>query len=241
MTDTRIAASPPAAAARTGGIMGFLTATAASLADRRLVVPMALLTVLLTGTNIYILENLPPPGEVTIPFAVAALVRVAGLFTLAVAILRVLNDSPRPLYRPDGAFWLYALTIAAGILVSGGLARLFGGREDALASAATGLGVIVLSAPFAAWFTAIAVERPLAAAPGPWLRGFGRWLPALILWSVVIVLPLGQLHAAIDHFLLRGAGDWFWPLALFDGPLSAVLGLAGLALASTAYRSVARG
>ena len=41
--------------------------------------------------------------------------------------------------------------------------------------------------------------------------------------------------------LLGGVGDWFWPLALVDGPLSAVLVLLGLALASAAYRRVARG
>ena len=238
MTDARTGTP---VAARDGGALAFLRETLASLANRRLLLPAALLTILLTASNIVILLNVPVPGEPPVVFAVAALVRVLGLLALAVAVLRVLGGSARGRFVPDGAFWLYGATLVAGILLSATLGVLAGGRNDAVVGALVGIAVIALSAPFAAWFTAIAVERPLAAAPARWLRGMRRWLPPLVLWSLVVVLPLGQLHAAIDLFLIRGAGRWFWPLALVDGPLSALLAVFGLALAATAYRSVARG
>lgn len=238
MTDMRVEAPASAGA---GGPMGFLRETVASLADRRLLAPALLLTLLLTASNIVILKNPPLPGEPPTLFAIAALARLVGLFALAVAILRVLAGSSRRPYMPDGAFWLYGVTLVFGLVLTIALGLVAGDRTEPVAGALIGLGMIVVSAPLAPWFTAMAVERPLAVDPRPWLRGFGRWLPPLLLWSVLIVLPLGQLHAAIDIFLLRGAGDYFWPLALADGPLSAFLAIFGLALAVTAYRSVARG
>lgn len=238
MTDTRIAAPPQP---RAGGLLSFLSEALASLRQPRLAMPALVLTVLLTASNIVILLNSPAEGEPLAPaFAAAALVRLIGLFALAAAILRVLTGSPRSPWRPDGAMLLYAATVLAGIVLAVAIGLLAGRAEDQLAGALVGVGVILVSAPFAPWFTAIAVERPLAWRPGPWMRGWGRWLPPLVLWSLLIVLPLGQLHAAIDIFLVRGAGDWFWPLAVVDGPLSAVLAVIGLALAATAYRRVAR-
>jgi hypothetical protein len=158
-----------------------------------------------------------------------------------VAILRILGGSGRKPFALDGAFWLYGLTMVAGLGLNVLLSLAIGSREDPASSAVVGVAMIVISAPFAAWFAAIAIERPLAASPGRWLRGLGRWLPALLLWSLVLILPLGQLHTMIDMFLLRGAGEYFWPLALLDGPLSAAMVLLGLALAAAAYRRVARG
>jgi hypothetical protein len=223
------------------GALGFLRETLASLGDRRLVVPAVLLALVLTFSNIAIMLNPPVPGEPPIVFALAAFVRLAGLLLLAVTILRLLTGSVRRLYMPDGAFWLYTLTSAAGLGLSIALRLAAGDPADPIVGAVVGLVTIVLSAFFAAWFAAIAVERPLALNPAPWMRGMGRWLAPLILWSVLVVLPLGQLHAAIDRFLMRGAGDTFWPLALLDGPLSAVLAIFSFALAATAYRRVARG
>lgn len=238
MTDARMGVP---ATVRRDGPLSFLRETAASLRNRRIVGPTLVLTILLTASNIIILLNRPVEGEPPIVFAIAAFVRVAGLWFLAVAILRLLNDSARRPYRPDAGFWLYGLTFLFGIAASIGLTVLGGDKDDPVAAALQALGLLVVGAPPAAWFTAIAVERPLAANPRPWLRGFRRWLLPLILWSVLILLPLGQLHRAIDLFLLEGAGDNFWPLTLFDGPLSAVMAVFGLALASTAYRRVARG
>ena len=241
MTDTRMVV-PAAAAADENGVLGFLREALGSLRNPRLLVPALLLTVLLTVSNIVILRNAPPPGETPqLAFALAAFVRIAGLLLLAVAILRVLTGSRRRLYMPDGAFWLYVLTGVAGFALAAALGTVAGDRTDPIVGAVVGLAMIAISAPFAAWFTAIAVERPLALNPAPWMRGMGHWLMPLLVWSVLAVLPLGQLHAAIDRFLMRGAGDTFWPLALLDGPLSAVLAIFSFALAATAYRRVARG
>ncbi len=224
------------------GVLGFLAEALASLADRRLIVPTAILIVLLTATNIVLARNLPVPGgPPPVAFAIVGAVRVLCLLVFAVALLRILTASPRRPWTPDGAFWFYGLTILFGIGVTVVARKLLGADGDPLRDAAAGLAVSVVTAPFAAWFAAIAVERPLAWRPGPWMRAFGAWLPALLIWSVLIVLPLGQLHAGIDRFLIGGsAGQWFWPLALGDGPLSAILFLLVLALAATAYRHVAR-
>lgn len=224
------------------GPLGFLAESLASLRNRRLVVPVILVAILLTATNIVLARHLPVDGApLPAAFAVAAAVRLLGLLLVAVAILRVLGASPRPLWKPDGAFWLYGATILAGLGVAIAV-RLVVGDGGPLRDALAGLIVNLVTAPFAAWFAAIAIERPLAWRAGRWLTRFGDWLAPLLLWSILILLPLGQLHAAIDLFLIGGsAGDYFWPLALADGPLSVLLFLFGLALAATAYRHVARG
>ena len=237
MSDMRMAA--PASA---DGVLGFLRETLASLRNSRLLVPALLLTLLLTASNIVILRTAPPEGEVPpLAFVVAAIVRVAGLLLLATAILRVLTGSVRRTYMPDGAFWLYILTGVFGFAVSAALGFVAGDRTDPIVGAVIALALIAISAPFAAWFTAIAVERPLALNPAPWMRGMGHWLAPILVWSLLVALPLGQLHVAIDVHLIRGAGTNFWPLALFDGPLSGVLAIFSFALAATAYRRVARG
>jgi|GEM_PF-1770334 len=240
MSDRRIAA-PAAAPARSAGFAGFLLEALSLLRERRLIVPVLALTAVLTATNIVLLLNIPSDNRGILLFAAVALARVLGLLVIAVAILRIVNLSPRAIWSPDGALWLYGLTFLFGLGLTIAFTRLFGGRSDLVAGLVTGASVSLLTAPLAPWFTAIAVERPLAWRAGPWLRGIGGWLPPLVLWSLLIVVPLGQLHASIDTWLMSGAGDWFWPLALADGPLSVVLALLGLALASAAYRRVARG
>ena len=238
MTDTRAIA--PAAAGE--GLAGFFAEAVASLWTRRLLLPAAALVLLLTATNIVLALHIPAPGDpVPWQFAAAGLLRLLGLFVAAVAVLRLLNGSPRPAWRPDGSTALYGATILFGLGVTLAAMRLIGDRSDAVTGLLIGAAVSATTAPLAAWFTAIAVERPLAWRPARWLRGFGRWLPHLVFWSLLVVVPLGQLHAGIDTFLVAGAGRWFWPLALLDGPLSALLALLGLALAGTAYRRVARG
>lgn len=241
MTDARFGVP---VAARTGPL-GFLAESLVSLANRRLIIPVALLTLLVTATNIVLARNLPA-AESGIPaaFLIAAAVRMLGLVTLAVAVLRILGGSPRPVWRPDGAFWLYGATIMFGLGIQiGGLAVVdaLGAVGDPLRSVLSGIVVILVTAPLAAWFAAIAIEHPLAWRAGPWLRRFGDWLLPILLWSLLILLPLGELHTAIAVRFVAGAGAWFWPLALVDGPLSVVPTLLGLALAATAYRHVARG
>ena len=218
----------------------FLREAAASLFTRRLLWPAVVLAVLLTVSNIVILLNKPAPGAMSWPFAAAALVRVLGIVALTVAILRILNDSPRPAWRPDGAFWLYGLVLLATMIAGGVAGVAIAGEDNPVGEFLVGLAVAAVTAPLSAWMVAIAVEKPLAWRPGPWLRRFGLWLPWLLLWTLLLVAPAGELHGALDRWLVAGAGDWFWPVALFDGPFSAAMALLGLALASTAYRRVAR-
>jgi hypothetical protein len=225
-----------------GGLMSFLREALALLASRRLVAPALALAVLLTASNIVIASNVPAEGQrLGAAFAVAAFVRVAGLLVLAVAILRTMTGSARPRFRPDAGFWLYALTFIAATGVSVAV-RLLTGADDSLGSLALVNAVTaVLTAPLAVWFGALAVERPVPWSPAPWLRGLRRWLPHFLLWTLAVTTPLAVLHAAIDSNAVKGARDGFWPLLLFDGPLSTVMALFGLALVAAAYRRVAQG
>jgi hypothetical protein len=226
---------------RRPGLVTFLTAALRPLLSRRLLLPALLLLVLLTVSNIVILLNRPMPGQMpTWPFLVAAVVRIGGLLAAAVAVLRLLTGSGRPALRPDGAFWLYAVTLLLAILVTVAIEAATGGSRSPAAAVLRGVLVTVATAPFAVWFAAIAVERPLAWRPAPWFRDFGRWLPQLLLWGLLLTAPLAIAHALLDDWLLAGAGKWFWPVALFDGPLSTILLLVSLALAAEAYRRVAR-
>jgi hypothetical protein len=239
MTDARAAAQSPA---RPGRFLGFVLAALATLANRALLVPVLLLALLLTATNLILASSLPDTHAELLLFEGVALARAIGLLLLFVALLRILNRSPRSPWRPDLGLALYGLTFLFGLGLTLGLARLLGERADAAAAGLiVGAAVSLVTAPLAAWFVAIAVERPLAWRAGPWLRDFGGWLPPLILWSLILIVPLGELHAAIDGLLVEGAGPWFWPLALADGLLGVLLALLGLGLASAAYRSVARG
>ncbi|HEX8514506.1 MAG TPA: hypothetical protein VF688_15545 [Allosphingosinicella sp.] len=223
-----------------GGLTAFLREALALLATPRLLVPALALMVLLTVSNIVIASNVPTEGKkLEAAFAVAALVRVAGLLVLAVAILRTMTASARPRFRPDAGFWLYALTFIAGAAVSVAV-RLVTGEDDSLGTIAVGnVASAVVLAPLAVWFGALAVERPVPWNPVPWLSVPGRWLPHFLLWTLTVSTPLGVLHAWIDTSVVKGARDWFWPLLLFDGPLSTVMALFGLALIAAAYRRVA--
>jgi hypothetical protein len=228
---------------RTGGPIAFLREALALLRSPGLLVPALALAVLLTVSNMVIVSNVPAEGEkLGAGFAAAALVRVAGLLLLAVALLRTMTASPRPRFRPDAGFWLYALTFVAANGVSVAARLLTGGAEDSVASIA-GMSVVtaIATAPFAVWFGALAVARPVPWSPAPWLRGLGRWLPQFLFWTLAVVTPLGVLHASIDNSVVKGTGDGFWPLLLLDGPLSTVMALFGLALVAAAYRRVARG
>ncbi|HEX9947539.1 MAG TPA: hypothetical protein VGA98_08365 [Allosphingosinicella sp.] len=225
-----------------GGLIGFLREALALLRTPGLLMPVLALAVLLTASNIVVASNVPEDGRgLGAAFMVAAFVRVAGLLVLAVAILRTMTRSARPRFRPDAGFWLYALTFVAAAAVSVAV-RLLTGEDDSLSSIALGNVVTgVVTAPFAVWWGALAVERPVPWSPAPWLRGLRLWLPHFLFWSLAVVTPLAVLHAAIDTSVVKDARDWFWPLLLFDGPLSTVMALLGLALIAAAYRRVARG
>ena len=68
-----------------------------------------------------------------------------------------------------------------------------------------------------------------------------QWLPPLLFWALLLTTPLGIAHAVLGDWLIEGAGSWFWPAALIDGPLSVAAALLGFALTAEAYRRVARG
>ncbi len=227
-------------AERTEGPFDFLREAVASLFTRRLLLPVIVFAFLLKATNIVIFLYRPADGETSVPFVIAALIRVLGLVALTVAIQRILNGSPRSPWRPDVAFWLYGLILLVTMFAGAAAGFAIAGEQDRVGGFLVGLVFTAITAPLAPWFVAIAVERPLAWRPGPWLIRFRAWLPWLLLWSLLVVAPLGEIHGALDRWLVAGAGDWFWPVALFDGPFSAAMALLGLALASVAYRRVAR-
>ena len=227
----------------TAGLASFLRSAVAGMFTRETLIPGLLLMVLLTASNIVILLNMPttkgalPPA----PFLVAAAVRIAGILLVAVALLRLATASERPRWLPDGGFGLYALSFATGLLASA-LARLLtGGRTDLTGLLISNVVVTLLLAPLVPWFVALAVAKPLAWRPRFWMRRLGDWLPPLLVWTLLLVMPMAILHATIDMWLIQGAGGWFWPAALFDGVLSTLMALIGLALNAAAYRRVARG
>ena len=220
--------------------IAFLADALRPVFSRRLVVPVIVLALLLTATNIVIVLNIPAPGEISAPFIAAAIARVAGLLVLAVGILRILSASARPPWRPDAGFWLYALATLALILVSGLIVRFIGDRTDPAALLGSSALFALIVAPLAPWLVAMAVAKPLAWRPGPYFREWGLWLPQLVFWSLLMATPLAALHAWIDSSVVGGVRDWFWPKMLFDGPLSVAVALLGFGLQSAAYRRVAR-
>ena len=221
----------------------FLHETLAALFNRRMLWPALALTVLLTATNIVILHNMPPPRGGTLPplFIAAATVRIVGLLVLSVAITRILAASPRSPWMPDGSFWLAALLAVPLFGISLAIEAALGGRTDALGYAIAGILRSMIVAPFVPWFVALTAARPLAWSPLPWLRRFGSWLGPVIAWTILLVVPLGYVHAAVGAAAVEGRLDHFWPVMLSDGPLSALIVLLSLGLDVTAYRRVARG
>lgn len=222
------------------GWFSFLSEAMALLGGRKLALPVALLAILLTVSNIVILSNPPGGGASPVPFILAAIVRVFGLIGFEAALLRLMLGGGRSPYRPDGAFWLFVLIVLGQIILSVALQRATRLGETVPELILANVLTTIALAPLAAWFAAAAVERPLAWDPRPWLSGFGRWLPQLIGWSLLLITPIAVLHAVLDRWLLAGAGTWFWLIALFDGPLSTLVAIIGLALNAAAYSRVAR-
>ncbi len=221
--------------------IAFLKEALASLRTRRILVPALLLVLLQSASNVAMLATLPTAGHLdhSRSFAVLLLL-LLGLLACSVAILRTLNASPRPPWQPDASLWLMGLALIACAFISVAADLVVGGRTDLLAGLASGSLSVTLSAPFAPWLTAIATERPLALRPQEHMRRFAAWLPALLLWNLLILVPLGQLMATLSGMLLAGAGGWFWPIDLLYGLLGAAVELVSCALVSVAYRRVAR-
>lgn len=224
------------------GFTGFLTEALTGLRRRGLVPAALALLLLLTFSNVVVLQNMPAKGAAPpLAFVLAAFVRVAGLLVLAVALLRMLTASPRRPWVPDGGFWLYVPTFAAGAAASILAGLLIGNRTELPNLILSNILVTLILSPFVVWFVALAVAKPLAWNPGPWLRDLGRWWPMTIFWTLLLVSPMAVLHAWIDIRLIAGVGELFWPLALFDGALSTAMALIALAINVAAYRRVAEG
>jgi hypothetical protein len=234
MSDIR-AAEPPQ-----GDLFAFSAEAYGHIAKRAVLMPAVLLLLVLTISNIVILLDAPPPGAAPgLRLLAAAAARIVGLLVLSVALLRIAASSERPPYRIDGAFLLYiagvALSLGLGVLLAFALGEPTHPATIALRSLVT----TVLLAPLAPWMVAIAVAVPLAWDARRFVRDLRLWLPHLLLWSLLLVTPMAVLHAVIDVALLAGAGAWFWPAALFDGPLSTLMMLTAYGLNVAAYRRVA--
>jgi hypothetical protein len=220
--------------------MSFLTEASRALTPR-IAVPALLLLIVLTASNIVLLLNLPAPGERPgAAVALAGLARLVGLLVFLVPLVRIMAESSRPAWKPDGAFFLFALVVLLSLVLGVALAAAFGMPSDPLRLALRTVATTLVLTPLAPWMIGMAAAVPLGANPVRFLRGFGSWLLPLMLWSLVIVTPLAFVHALIDMALLEGRVGWFWTVALLDGLLSAVIVVVTYALYATAYRRVAR-
>lgn len=239
MTDLRMAP-----ASGVGGLMGFLAEARQGL-DGRIAVPALLMLATLTASNIVLLRNLPPPGEMLGGIAaLATLGRVIGLFILSVPLLRLMSGSQRPAWRPDGAFFLYFAVVLFSLALGAALVLALidpADPGDPLRQGLKALVTTLIVSPLAPWLVGIAAAVPLGLNPTRFLRRFGDWFPHLLFWMLVLVTPLAAVHAVLDMGLLRGEVEWFWPAALLDGLLSLVILLLTYALHAAAYRRVARG
>ncbi|HEX8621045.1 MAG TPA: hypothetical protein VF718_03670 [Allosphingosinicella sp.] len=228
---------------RSGGIVDLLREAIAQLRDPRWPGIAVAFLLFLGATNAVLALYKPEAGaRPGLPFALAGLVRVLALIAISVAALRIATASERRRWLPDGGFWLYLALSLIGLAAAALGAGLGAPLPEAGRILATELAGVLLTAPLAVWTVAAATERPLALAPGPRFRGLGRWLPALLVWSALLVVPLACLHAFLSLKLLATAGTGaFWPLAAADAMGSTLLVLLGLALRVAAYRRVARG
>lgn len=219
---------------------GFLGAAVAQVRDPRWLPIAILLFLFLGGTNAVLALSKPGPGEAPgTLFMAAGLVRLFAAVSIGVAALRTGAGSPRLPWAPDSAYWLYFLLSLPGLALTAGIAWLARGLPILDRILLMEFAAVALLAPFAAWFAAAAVERPLAIVPR--FRRIGAWLPALLLWSLLLVAPLACGHAWLSPRLVEtvGSGE-FWPLAAVDAAATTALVLLGLALRLAAYR-VARG
>jgi hypothetical protein len=174
-------------------LAGFLGGALAQLRDPRWL-PIALLfLVFLGGTNAVLALLKPAPGMAPDTlFAAAGLVRLIAAVSISVAALRIATGSSRPAWMPDGGFWLYFLLGIPGLAITAAIAVLARSLPILDRILVMEFAAVILLAPFSVWFVAVAVERPLALLPR--FRRLGAWLPALLLWSLLLVAPLAVLH-----------------------------------------------
>lgn len=238
MTDIR---TIPAGASGDGGLLGFL-GEARRTVTPRIALPALLLLVVLTASNIVLLLNIPAEGErPSLAAALAAAGRLIGLLVCLVPLCRILAASPRSPWKPDGAFFLFIPAVLLSMALGVALAAGFGMTSDPLPLALRTIAATLVLAPLAPWIVGVAAAVPLGLDPRRFLRDFGRWLPQLIIWSLLLAAPLAFAHAMIDMALLEGRTGYFWTATLVDGLLSTILVVVTYALYAAAYRRVARG
>lgn len=230
------------AGSRTVGAVGLLRAACGQMLDPCWRGIAAAFLIFLGGTNALLALYKPEAGaRPGLLFALAGLVRVLALIAISVAALRIATSSPRRRWSPDGGFWLYFVLTLIGLAGAAFSALLGTGLGTAARILLTELAGIVLVAPIAVWTVAAATERPLALSPAPRFRRLGQWLPAYLLWSLLLVVPLACLHAFLSLKLIETTGTGaFWLFAAIDAAASTLLVLLGLALRVAAYRRVAQ-
>jgi hypothetical protein len=223
-----------------GDDIAFLREAVGSLFTSRLLWPLLLAALLAPASNLLVLSNLPTAensdhGPYLGAFAAAGL----AISVLSIAILRILNGSPRPAWSPDWS--LLAFSLVALCTVALGVALEFIVAPATFLSAFANRALYaVIVVPLAPWIVAIAVERPLAWRPAPSFRRVRTWLPALLLWSFLILAPADALYRIGFQAWLDAGGSADWRFFVVDGLVTAPRLFIGLALFSVAYRRVAR-
>ena len=168
-------------------------------------------------------------------FALTGLVRLAAIWLLSVALLRIGAASERSTYVPDGAFWLHGAVSFIPVAVAV-VFQLALPRDWPIGGAFANLATV----PLAAWFVAAAVETPLAWNPMPWLRNFAVWLLPVFAWSLLLLFPIIVIHALLTVRMDGMPLESIWWLILLDSGASTLGGLLSLALGLAAYRRVAK-
>lgn len=223
-----------------GDDIAFLLEALRSLSTPGLKLPMLLVALLQPASNLLILSNLPTTANPDHgPYVAALAAALLCYAALALAILRILNGSPRAAWSPDGSALAYGLFVL-GTFAVGLFADWMVNPSTLLAALANGIISSAILVPLSPWLVAIAVERPVAWRPGPRLRRLRAWLPALLLWNFLILVPVNALYRIGFGAWLDKGGSGVWLFYVVDGVVTAARVSLALALASVAYRRVAR-
>jgi hypothetical protein len=182
-----------------------------------------------------------PPGPSGIAGLVAlGVIRALLALWIAAALLRRATASSRSPWRLDGSFLLFAALHVAIAAVTWIWTPVFDDSSALGAALIVAALPLLLMAPLAPWLVAVAVQRPLAISPWPFLKRADAWFPPLLLITLALLLPLSLLQFW-SAATLAGLGRGAIGFGLFDSLLSTLAEMAGLALALAAYRSVAEG
>src|SRR3546814_12766863 len=90
-------------------------------------------------------------------------------------------------WQPDGAFWLYALSLIASFGIASLVSGLIDSPETLSGIVLRNILLTVALAPLAPWAVGIAVATPLGWNPARFLSDLGRWLPHLVGWTLNLV------------------------------------------------------